>query len=675
MEDEIKVKWPQDAKPLTGQQIRPDTPIMSADLDNQDDLSFVTFGQLSESVKEIIEVTGQEIAPLVGGETSGTALSVPAGPTGEVRTADVASGKWYNFGSGAVEATADKRWRAYWNGTSWSLVDMGELPGDPTEQEYNTNTELPLSGLAIGKGISKNFTGGENKLASARDVKELNLRVNFFDRPDLPYYYPIIGKLNRVYDRILSENYDGGRMLPEGTSVYYIDRPDLSIVILVDRDGRLLSSEESGGVSPSPISASQPNFAPWNPPVQQPFSIPKEGDVNQPLGNYDLLIAEYDALLPLVNINPNFGTYAFKSSIGTTNLGAYEIYKYSFIPPNPKAKVLLMGGTHANEKMYIECMYLFAKALCEDWHTNDFLSFLRWNVQIDILPCRSPYTLANDLPQWGSGQRLIPETPPVPFSWTRVGTTVTLTFEDADFPVSDGFLTPDNYFTSVPATDIIGKTSFYVPTSSDANAIPFGQYTGIYRIASVINSKSITFNVAGASGATTGTGEFQFWVDPNRNMEVPNTSNWSDFTAPQSVVFGIGDFANKGTRPLSLIENRLLVNNATTEKYDLIIDGHSDAGDNDIRYDTSSGFTPDTERMLGETSAFNAGTSNVADETSITTPYTTRALTRLLDNPFHTIEWGSGLRSANGTQVQDALRWMGIVLKNNIVKIINDKNS
>lgn len=187
MEDEIKVKWPQDAKPLTGHQIRPDTPIMSADLDNQDDLSFVTFEQLSESVKEIIEITGQEIAPLEGGETSGTALSVPAGPTGEVRTADVASGKWYNFGSGAVEATTDKRWRAYWNGTTWSLVDMGELPNAPVVDNLESESETEALSAKQGKLLNEKITEVEGDipdvsgLATKTEVEDIDDRTKDID--------------------------------------------------------------------------------------------------------------------------------------------------------------------------------------------------------------------------------------------------------------------------------------------------------------------------------------------------------------------------------------------------------------------------------------------------------------------------------------------------------------
>lgn len=78
--------------------------------------------------KEYLNITGIEMEPLVGGTTSGTALVVPNGPAGEQRTAEVSSGKWYDFGSGPVQASADRRWKSYWSGTSWILKDLGALP-------------------------------------------------------------------------------------------------------------------------------------------------------------------------------------------------------------------------------------------------------------------------------------------------------------------------------------------------------------------------------------------------------------------------------------------------------------------------------------------------------------------------------------------------------------------
>ncbi|WP_312697162.1 hypothetical protein [Sphingobacterium mizutaii] len=94
--------------------------------------------------KEYLNITGIEMEPLVGGTTSGTALVVPNGPAGEQRTAEVSSGKWYDFGSGPVQASADRRWKSYWNGTSWVLKDMGELPSvDKAATVIEGGTDVP----------------------------------------------------------------------------------------------------------------------------------------------------------------------------------------------------------------------------------------------------------------------------------------------------------------------------------------------------------------------------------------------------------------------------------------------------------------------------------------------------------------------------------------------------
>src|SRR5690606_15675288 len=95
-----------------------------------------TFNQ----AKEYLAITGIELEPLVGGTTSGTALVLANGPAGEQRTAEVASGLWYDFGSGPQQADASKRWKSYWSGSSWSLKDMGALPTQPVADDFGAST-------------------------------------------------------------------------------------------------------------------------------------------------------------------------------------------------------------------------------------------------------------------------------------------------------------------------------------------------------------------------------------------------------------------------------------------------------------------------------------------------------------------------------------------------------
>src|SRR5690606_14863026 len=99
--------------------------------------------------KDYLAITGIELEPLVGGTTSGTALVVPNGPAGEQRTAEVASGLWYDFGSGPVQATADRRWKSYWSGSSRCLTAMGAWPAQPVGHEVNSDDDKAVTAKAV----------------------------------------------------------------------------------------------------------------------------------------------------------------------------------------------------------------------------------------------------------------------------------------------------------------------------------------------------------------------------------------------------------------------------------------------------------------------------------------------------------------------------------------------
>ena len=80
------------------------------------------------NVKQYLDITDIELDPVQGGATEAEATVIPNGPSGQNRKMDASPG-WYSVGGGApVEATAGHVWKWFWNGTSWSLVDMGELP-------------------------------------------------------------------------------------------------------------------------------------------------------------------------------------------------------------------------------------------------------------------------------------------------------------------------------------------------------------------------------------------------------------------------------------------------------------------------------------------------------------------------------------------------------------------
>lgn len=73
-----------------------------------------------------LELSGIEMAPVQGGASEEEATVIPAGPAGQRRKMDASPG-WYSVGGVPVEATKGSIWKWFWNGTSWSLVDMGKI--------------------------------------------------------------------------------------------------------------------------------------------------------------------------------------------------------------------------------------------------------------------------------------------------------------------------------------------------------------------------------------------------------------------------------------------------------------------------------------------------------------------------------------------------------------------
>lgn len=121
------------------------------------------------SLKALLTIEGTELEPLVGGDSSATALVVANGPAGEQRTAEVSSGKWYDFGSGPVEASAGRRWKSYWSGTAWSLKDMGELPM-PTVAD-NLNSVTGTTALSDKQGAILKEMDSTNSSVAVDDIK------------------------------------------------------------------------------------------------------------------------------------------------------------------------------------------------------------------------------------------------------------------------------------------------------------------------------------------------------------------------------------------------------------------------------------------------------------------------------------------------------------------------
>ena len=98
----------------------------------------------------------------------------------------------------------------------------------------------------------------------------------------------------------------------------------------------------------------------------------------------------------------NYPDYITKSILGQS-VNGQNIYRYDLKPPkvfndnskiygsvkqNPK--MILLGGTHGNEKAGTYCLYQSIKEICEGWNENELLETLRWNVHFVVIPLLNP---------------------------------------------------------------------------------------------------------------------------------------------------------------------------------------------------------------------------------------------------------------------------------------------
>ena len=95
-------------------------------------------------VKTYLEITSIELEPFVGG-TQASPTNVPTQAPGEARKAQFGAG-WYNFGSGPELLDPKYTWVGFWNGSTWLIRRMNELPDNSAKAKpwasgsYQANT-------------------------------------------------------------------------------------------------------------------------------------------------------------------------------------------------------------------------------------------------------------------------------------------------------------------------------------------------------------------------------------------------------------------------------------------------------------------------------------------------------------------------------------------------------
>lgn len=103
---------------------------------------------------------------------------------------------------------------------------------------------------------------------------------------------------------------------------------------------------------------------------------------------WDSLIAQY----------PNQLT---KSILGKDASGQYDIWRINFKPMQPKAKILISANVHGNSEWGDPAdislvLYEFIKDILSNGTTNEAMTFFRYNIEIEMIPCANPWGYNND---------------------------------------------------------------------------------------------------------------------------------------------------------------------------------------------------------------------------------------------------------------------------------------
>lgn len=96
--------------------------------------------------------------------------------------------------------------------------------------------------------------------------------------------------------------------------------------------------------------------------------------------------------------------YVTSEIMGKDATGVYDVYRYKFKPTRPYLylankqlpTILLIVGIHGEEKAAMFSAYYFFKDLLEEWDQNPLIEYLRFNVNIELIPCANPYGFQNN---------------------------------------------------------------------------------------------------------------------------------------------------------------------------------------------------------------------------------------------------------------------------------------
>lgn len=567
---------------------------------------------------------------------SGYALPTPEADSGFTMLVE---GDYTFDGNPAFTVTEGNFGIASWDGSSWSLEGMGELP-----QVQGTNVLDP-----DGEGIPKEKAVADYALEKT-SPRALPYGFEYIenDRPDLVDADIVQVDKNGLY--VPKPDYSNS-LLPEGFEFIVDDRPDtvgLGLVLIDSNSYYIPKSNESSAFD------NLITFQDFG--EMEGYAVETVKDPNDYWQIWeDMRTAD--------------SNYVTRQPIRNSSLLGLPNWRYDFKPKSPKIKVLLIGLAHGWEKNISFGWARLMNQLVNDWRGNEALTLLRQNVHFITVPLMSPDNFVTN-PFNGSNRtrsRQNYETDWIEASFSASGTDISVTFTEANFPTNE-LHTFANYFQE-RKDDIEGKTGVTVIDSTDTDAV---KHNAVYRLKTVISAGSIVLtNDIAVDGTVTGTLKFCVRVDPERNYP---TSTWARFTPGNPTSAPITYYDNKGTKPISTMENANVYDiiNSNTD-ISTIMDFHSGAGDY-VTYvsatDKDKSF--DVLNSMFE-SLFNVETSTPAS----TYPMSSVYAAEFLGIPATLPEWHSSeppeVGAMTNEQATELHNWLGNILYVTSIRNINNK--
>lgn len=567
---------------------------------------------------------------------SGYALPTPEADSGFTMLVE---GDYTFGGNPAFTVTEGNFGIASWDGSAWSLEGMGELP-----QVQGTNVLDP-----DGEGIPKEKAVADYALEKT-SPRALPYGFEYIenDRPDLVEADIIQVDKNGLY--VPKPDYSNS-LLPEGFEFIVDDRPDtvgLGLVLIDSNSYYIPQSNESSAFDN--LIAFQ-DFG-----EMEGYAVETVKDPN----NY------WQIWEGMRTADSNYVT---RQPLRNSSLLGLPNWRYDFKPKSPKIKVLLIGLAHGWEKNISFGWARLMNQLVNDWRGNEALTLLRQNVHFITVPLMSPDNFVTN-PFNGSNRtrsRQNYETDWIEASFSASGTDINVTFTESDFPTNELHTFAD-YFQE-RKDDIEGKTGVTVIDSTDTDAV---KHNAVYRLKTVISAGSIVLtNDIAVDGTVTGTLKFCVRVDPERNYP---TTTWARFTPGSPTSAPITYYDNKGTKPISTMENANVYDiiNSNTD-ISTIMDFHSGAGDY-VTYvsvtDKDKSF--DVLNSMFE-SLFNVETSTPASTYPMSSVYAAESL----GIPATLPEWHSSeppeVGAMTNEQATELHNWLGNILYVTSIRNINNK--